>query len=287
MKPNICVLITCFNEEKFIAKCLQSVINQSLSPSRIIIVDNASVDTTFEICKDFQNSGIDITLRRNSINIGALKSFLYGVELVREDYVLYLGAHDYIHPNYLEMCYNTMINNSQTGLVYSQNYRVDEYDEITRHMDGGNFNSEFIGIDALINSLNRGVHECTAVNGFYRSEYLRSSTFSTVFSPDILLLFKLMTISYIKKIDLPIYYRREFSTRNTSYLQRITGKSGSEHRMLSALRKKIVFGVNACFIFFKSPQDSFLMKISKFPLFINAFKNSFKLLSFGWLRTFL
>jgi glycosyltransferase involved in cell wall biosynthesis len=49
----VSVVIPAYNEEKYIGKCLQSVINQKVSPDEIIVVNNNSKDKTVEIAKKF------------------------------------------------------------------------------------------------------------------------------------------------------------------------------------------------------------------------------------------
>ncbi len=52
-KPKISVVIPAFNEEKFLAKCLESLKNQDFDDFEIIVVDNNSTDRTVEVAKKF------------------------------------------------------------------------------------------------------------------------------------------------------------------------------------------------------------------------------------------
>lgn len=49
----VSVVVLAHNEEKYIEKCLQSLIDQEEKPDEIIVVDNNSKDKTVEICKKF------------------------------------------------------------------------------------------------------------------------------------------------------------------------------------------------------------------------------------------
>lgn len=49
----VSVVIPCYNEEKYIGKCLESLINQTDAPDEIIVVNNNCVDKTVEIAKKF------------------------------------------------------------------------------------------------------------------------------------------------------------------------------------------------------------------------------------------
>ena len=51
--PTISVLIPLYNAEKFIAGAIESVLDQTFTDFEIIIVDNCSTDTSFEIAKKY------------------------------------------------------------------------------------------------------------------------------------------------------------------------------------------------------------------------------------------
>ena len=52
----VSVIIPCFNVEKYISECLESVRNQSYPDLEIICVDDGSVDQTLSILEDFRKS---------------------------------------------------------------------------------------------------------------------------------------------------------------------------------------------------------------------------------------
>lgn len=54
-QPKVSVVIPAYNEEKYIAKTIECLLNQDYKPYEIIVVDNNSVDKTAEIVKSFPN----------------------------------------------------------------------------------------------------------------------------------------------------------------------------------------------------------------------------------------
>ena len=52
MDKTISVIIPAFNAEKYIERCLKSVINQDIDAYEIIVIDDGSTDRTGEICKE-------------------------------------------------------------------------------------------------------------------------------------------------------------------------------------------------------------------------------------------
>src|SRR5437773_861948 len=64
---NLAVVIVNWNGARFIARCVESLLRQSRKPERIIVVDNASTDTSREILQGF---GDRIRLIRADTNLG-------------------------------------------------------------------------------------------------------------------------------------------------------------------------------------------------------------------------
>jgi len=70
----ISVAMATYNGEKFIAKQISSILNQTLKPSEIIICDDGSNDSTCEIIESFFPNNT-IKLFKNNINLGYIKNF--------------------------------------------------------------------------------------------------------------------------------------------------------------------------------------------------------------------
>ena len=98
MKKKITIIICNFNNEKFIKKCLFSVINQKKNKNsyNIIFVDDKSVDKSLliakKILKKFENS----LIIENKSNLGLIKSCNKAIKNCRTDYFIRVDSDDYI-----------------------------------------------------------------------------------------------------------------------------------------------------------------------------------------------
>ena len=72
--PAISVLIPLYNAEKFIAQAIESVLQQTFTDFEIIIVDNFSTDTSFEIARKYTNDN-RVKLFQNPQNIGMVRNW--------------------------------------------------------------------------------------------------------------------------------------------------------------------------------------------------------------------
>lgn len=94
--PPISVIITSYNKEQYIRTAIDSVLNQSLSASEIIVIDDCSQDNTINICRCYGNK---IKLIANDINQGLPKSRQRGILESKGEYIFFLDGDDWISPD--------------------------------------------------------------------------------------------------------------------------------------------------------------------------------------------
>ena len=73
--PLVSILTPVYNRARFIGHCLSASLAQTFQDFEIVVVDNASTDGTWEICRYFAAQDSRIRLFRNSTNIGALPNW--------------------------------------------------------------------------------------------------------------------------------------------------------------------------------------------------------------------
>lgn len=102
----VSVISSLFNCEKYVKKCLDSILNQTYADFEIILVDNASKDHTLEIARYYQSKHPQkIILYHTEEQLGAGGGRKKGLELAKGQYVCFVDADDFISPDYLQaMC---------------------------------------------------------------------------------------------------------------------------------------------------------------------------------------
>lgn len=88
------VVIAAFNAEKYLAEAIQSVLESSVQPRKIWVVDDASTDRTSDIAKQFSK----VELLRNKENRERSYSRNIALERCESEFVQILDADDIIHP---------------------------------------------------------------------------------------------------------------------------------------------------------------------------------------------
>lgn len=112
MKTNnndlVSVIIPAYNSEKYIEKCLNSVINQTYSNIEIIIVNDCSPDNLEEIVIKYKEKYPKIIYLKNEVNMGVGPTRNRGIDKASGKYLYFLDSDDYILPNCIEELYDAI-----------------------------------------------------------------------------------------------------------------------------------------------------------------------------------
>ena len=97
MKNKITVIIPVYNVEKYIGKCLDSLLKQTISTFDILVVNDGSVDNSINIINDYYKeypNRFDIV---NKVNGGYGSVLEYSIKVIKTDYFLVCDPDDYLH----------------------------------------------------------------------------------------------------------------------------------------------------------------------------------------------
>ena len=103
------VIIPVYNAEKYIRKCLESLLAQTLEDIEIIVVDDKGPDRSMDIVRQIKEThprGQAITLQEMEHNSGAAAARNYGLENAHGDYVAFVDSDDWCEPNMYESLYS-------------------------------------------------------------------------------------------------------------------------------------------------------------------------------------
>ncbi|WP_295112453.1 glycosyltransferase [uncultured Methanobrevibacter sp.] len=126
MKPKISVIIPVYNDEEYIGRCLNSLINQSLKEIEIICINDGSNDNSLEILEEYKNKDdrIQIISQKNQ---GAGISRNNGIKLAEGEYISFVDADDWMELDSLEKLYkNANANDSEMVLFNSIEHGINE-----------------------------------------------------------------------------------------------------------------------------------------------------------------
>ena len=110
--PKISVLIQAYNVERYIARCLDSVIGQTLGDLEIIIVNDGSTDGTSRVLGEYAARDSRIRVINHPENLGLLWARKTGVEASTGDYLMFVDSDDAQKPYACEKLYTAAVANN-------------------------------------------------------------------------------------------------------------------------------------------------------------------------------
>ena len=123
--PLVSVIILNFNGEKYLERCLFSVLNTKYPNFEVIFVDNASTDSSLKLIE--KNFGNDPRLRifRSTHNLGFSGGNNFGFNHTKGDYIVFLNNDTIADPYWLTALVNTMEKDESIGLAGSTILSID------------------------------------------------------------------------------------------------------------------------------------------------------------------
>ncbi len=117
MLPKISIIIPMYNVEKYLRRCLDSVLNQTFVAWEAICIDDGSPDNSGKIAEEYANRDKRFVVVHKE-NGGQSDARNVGLDLAKGEFVLYLDSDDYIHPQTLELLYKTAVDNDADMVVF-------------------------------------------------------------------------------------------------------------------------------------------------------------------------
>tara|TARA_B100000780_G_scaffold254099_1_gene202021 strand:+ start:13416 stop:14393 length:978 start_codon:yes stop_codon:yes gene_type:complete len=97
----ISVIIPVYNKAKYLRKCINSVLNQTLPANEIIIIDDGSTDDSYEVLNSFSSNEKIRILRQENAGPGNARN--RGLEMASSEWVSFIDADDYWQDNFIEV----------------------------------------------------------------------------------------------------------------------------------------------------------------------------------------
>ena len=122
--PEVSIIIPVYNNEKYIEKCIHSVLNQTFGELEIIAVNDGSTDESGKILKNLEREDVRIILlEQNNQGVAAARNL--GVKKSTGKYITFVDGDDYLKNDYIEKMYDLAEKESLDMVISGLTY-VDE-----------------------------------------------------------------------------------------------------------------------------------------------------------------
>lgn len=204
MEPVISVIVPIYNVEKYLKKCIDSIINQTLKDIEIILVDDGSTDNSPKILDDYAKKDKRVKVIHKE-NGGQGSARNEGLNIARGKYIGFVDSDDWIDLNMYEELYKDIVENNSDISVCSRKV-FDENNNLNGKVELNNevINLNRLGIEGYIIKRLLSPHTVVVYNKLYKSTVIHDIRFKDVHevgSEDTLfnycVLFNVKTISSI------------------------------------------------------------------------------------------
>lgn len=126
MQPMVSVIIPVYGVEKYIKKCLESVLNQTFLDFECIIINDGTLDNSIQIAKE--TVGHDprfIFLKKENGGLASARN--YGLDHAKGEYISFIDSDDYVEPDFIKLPLEKILQENLDICTFSINCVDEEY----------------------------------------------------------------------------------------------------------------------------------------------------------------
>lgn len=142
----VSIIVPVFNTEKYLTRCLESLINQTLKDIEIICINDGSSDNSCNILEEYRKIDNRITVI-NQINSGQSVARNKGLEVAKGEYVGFVDSDDWVDLNFYEKLYNSAENNNAdiaaAGIIKLNKFKRTNHLKISKEIVTDDVNEKF------------------------------------------------------------------------------------------------------------------------------------------------
>lgn len=125
----VSIILPVYNVEKYIAKSIHSVLNQTYTNFELLVINDGTQDSSIEVVEQFKDSRIQVFHKENG---GLSDARNYGLERANGEYIYFMDSDDWIEPNLLEVCISAVEKYKTDFIIFGY------------YLDGENLNGNII-----------------------------------------------------------------------------------------------------------------------------------------------
>ena len=202
-KPIISVIVPVYNTEKYLHRCIDSILAQTFTDFELLLIDDGSKDNSGKICDEYaaKDSRVRVFHKENG---GVSSARNLGLDNAQGEWIAFVDSDDYISPQMYELLYKKSLNDS-SELVYCDIYMIYK-DTITVYKSAQYNKSHEECVKNWIISVWTSCCIFIAKKRLYTQNNLKSPI-GVAYAEDFWLSTRLFHYAQsISKVELPLYY---------------------------------------------------------------------------------
>lgn len=234
MNPKISIIVPIYNVERYLSRCVHSIINQTYKNLEIILVDDGSPDNCPQLCDEYakKDDRIKVIHKKNG---GLSDARNAGMTVASGEFISFIDSDDYVSLDFIETLYNTIISEDSeiAECDVIKFYDDSSFDDYADDLKITNYNT-IDGLSALISENPFHQH---VWNKLYKSKLLVGIPYTVgKLNEDEFWTYQVFgRAKKITKINKTMYYyfQRQSSIMGNQYnLRRLDALEGKYNRQL-------------------------------------------------------
>lgn len=138
----ISIIVPVYNVEKFLRRCIESILNQTFKDFELILINDGSKDKSLDVMNEYKNDKrVKIFTQENK---GPAITRNLGIKKSEGKYIMFIDSDDYILPNYVENYYNAMISGNYDLVIGGYQKITGDHIDFIRKLDDGEFSKYMV-----------------------------------------------------------------------------------------------------------------------------------------------
>lgn len=173
MSPAISVIIPVYKCEKYLAQCIESVLNQTFQDFELILVDDGSLDSSPQICDEYAQKDVRIQVIHKK-NGGVSSARNEGIKVARGEYITFIDSDDYIDAEMFQGLYEKIKLNEGDLIISGLRYI---FEETKKQIEYPLPDKKFLiqEIDKVYNEIKSGFGFSAIYAKLYKTEIIRDN----------------------------------------------------------------------------------------------------------------
>ena len=164
----VSIIVPVYNVEKYLSRCLDSIVNQTLQDIEIICVNDGSTDGSLEILKEYASKDKRIKIiNQENQGLGAARNS--GIKVARGAYIGFVDSDDWIDKNYYESLFK------KANFLNADIARCGYIECVDEQCTDSHFNNVIHNACAKNRNLGINEHSVVVWNAIYRKNFLETN----------------------------------------------------------------------------------------------------------------
>lgn len=199
----VTIAIPFYNGEKYLGKAIKSVIDQTYTDWELLLIDDGSNDSSFDIAKYYENQDHRIKIYKDGENKNLGYRLNQIPSLVDTEYLCRMDADDIMHPQKIMSQITYLENNPETDILGTNAYSIDSEDNVQ--------GIRFLPENSLATDVRSFIHP--TIMG--RTEWFKNNPYdvNAIRIEDAELWLRTYKLNNFKTLNQPLFFYREFGSK--------------------------------------------------------------------------